>query len=165
MLSLTRKADYALVAMVYLGHLRCKQAGPVSARQVAQRFGLPLPLLMNVLKALANAGMIRSTRGVSGGYELLVDPDQVPLLSVVRAVEHAEPEQYQPLGPGSTGSAAAEVVERMHQRVDGFLNQLTLQDLLQETEVDELISPAASGRARPAQADSSRPARSTDEND
>lgn len=89
MLSLTRKADYALVALVYLGHRRYQGDGPVSARSIAETFDLPQPVLMNTLKALARADLVDSHRGVTGGYELSRDPAKVSLLEVVRAVEHS----------------------------------------------------------------------------
>lgn len=86
MLSLTRKSDYALVALSYLGQ---QQGGEqaVSARKIADQFGLPLPLLMNILKALSHAGLVTSTRGPQGGYVLASKPCDVTILDVVNAIE------------------------------------------------------------------------------
>lgn len=128
MISLTRKTDYALVALVYLAQRWCAGAGPASAREVSDAFGLPQGLLMNALKDLARAGLIRSTRGSAGGYEMAQDPAQVSLHDVVHALE-AEPD---------AGDAAADldsaVLQRLHGRVDQFLQGLTLQDLLQDAD-------------------------------
>lgn len=93
MLSLNRKTDYALVALAYLGRMhqaeQMSAALPTqaSARQIADLFQLPLPLLMNVLKELCQAGVVRSTRGVHGGYSLVVDPRSLTLLQVVEIME------------------------------------------------------------------------------
>jgi Rrf2 family protein len=107
MLSLTRKTDYALIALTRLAtqadaeRLDATDAlaplsqpgqpgqpgGPISAREIAEQFDLPLPLTMNVLKRLHRAGMIESTRGVRGGYCLSRDPRQVKLTDVIEAIE------------------------------------------------------------------------------
>lgn len=92
MLSLTRKTDYALIALTRLASeaLGAEPGGPgqpVSAREIAAQFDLPLPLTMNVLKRLHRAGLIESTRGVRGGYGLARDPRQVKLTEVIEAIE------------------------------------------------------------------------------
>ncbi|MFW6061036.1 MAG: RrF2 family transcriptional regulator [Phycisphaeraceae bacterium] len=133
MLSLTRKADYALVALVFLGHRWREGESATSARQVAETFGLPQPVLMNTLKALARHGLVRSQRGVGGGYELARDPARIDLLEAVHAVE----------GPGEGEAADDEwgadpttpggaVVRRLEHRLQGFLEGLTIANLLDE---------------------------------
>ena len=59
MLRLSRKADYALIS---LGYLAEHQTHVVSAREIAERCELPLPLLMNILKVLHQRGVLRSVR-------------------------------------------------------------------------------------------------------
>ncbi len=115
-----------------------------SARQVAATFGLPLPAMMNTLKALARQGLVESQRGVAGGYELAMPPEAVSLLAVVRAVEGEGEMAAEPTAdacseaPGeenadrqTTGGVA---VRRLQQRVDGFLQGLTVADLLDDSE-------------------------------
>ena len=114
MLSLTRKSDYALVALSYLGQQHAlAQETPVSARRIADQFGLPLPLLMNILKALSHAGLVTSTRGPQGGYVLSQSPEEISILDVVNAIEGpvrvalCAPAIHHPPGSaGSPGSAA-----------------------------------------------------------
>ena len=67
--SLTRKSDYALLALSRLD-LEGPDASPVSARHIADAYDLPLPIMMNVLKDLAGAGLVNSKRGATGGYYL-----------------------------------------------------------------------------------------------
>ena len=67
---LTRKTDYALVALAGLAR---HPAAYASARDLAGQLQLPLPVLRNILKQLAAAGLLASTRGPSGGYKLAVD--------------------------------------------------------------------------------------------
>ena len=85
--SLTRKTDYALVALVRLAAEKDRDGGPLSARQLANEHGLPLHLLMNALKELHRAGILCSRRGVSGGYYLCKDPTQTSLRQVIEALE------------------------------------------------------------------------------
>ena len=71
MLTLNRKSDYALISLSHLG--RCR--GTItSAREIADTYQIPLPLLMNILKQLTREGIIASARGAKGGYRLAVEP-------------------------------------------------------------------------------------------
>lgn len=84
MLSLTRKTEYALIALCHLARQGRKV---VSARDIAAAHEVPLPLLMNVLKRLNRSGFLVSMRGAHGGYMLEKLPREISLESVVEAVE------------------------------------------------------------------------------
>lgn len=86
MIHLSRKTDYALVALAYLAGPEAN-AGPISAKEVALAVGLPEPVTQTVLKGLAHVGIVSSTRGSAGGYELRTAPEKVSILSVVQAIE------------------------------------------------------------------------------
>lgn len=87
MLSLSRKTDYALVALAHLARAGRGDEQAVSARVMADAYGLPRAMLMNLLKQLHRQGMIRSTRGANGGYYLARPPGRINLGQVVDAVE------------------------------------------------------------------------------
>src|SRR6185503_12912991 len=93
MLRLSKKADYALIS---LGYLAEHPDEVVSAREIAGRCGLPLPLLMNILKVLHQHGMLRSTRGASGGYRLATDLSKLLLFELNDLVERVESGQAEP---------------------------------------------------------------------
>ena len=76
MLSLTRKADYAIVA---LSDLARQSASRSSARAIAERTKVPLPVLTNILHQLHNRGLVTSALGVKGGYALSRPPDAISL--------------------------------------------------------------------------------------
>jgi Rrf2 family protein len=86
MLCLSRKTEYALVA---LAHLVDPPGRIASAREIAQAQDLPLPLLMNLLKNLQAHGLLRSTRGVKGGYQIKVDLGALRLYDLIAIVECA----------------------------------------------------------------------------
>jgi Rrf2 family iron-sulfur cluster assembly transcriptional regulator len=60
---------------------------PTSVRDIAERTGLPQPYLEQILLALKGAGLVRSKRGVGGGYVLARPPQDITLCQIVSAVE------------------------------------------------------------------------------
>ncbi len=143
MLSLTRKIDYALVALAFLGQRHGENQAAASARQIAEQFGLPLPMLMNLLKDLTRAGIVNSTRGAQGGYALAQEADRITLLEVIQAVEGpirlvqcADRPVYEDKGcPISEVCPIRNPIRRLHDRITGFFSDVTLADLI-ESEVD-----------------------------
>jgi Rrf2 family protein len=85
-ISFTRKTDYALVALAGLSPAGGEQE-PQSARQLAVQYGLPVPLLMNLMKRLHEVGLLRSRRGIGGGYWLAKPTDQITVADVIAAIE------------------------------------------------------------------------------
>src|ERR671920_308644 len=87
MLRLSKKADYALISLGYLA----EHAGRVvPAREIAERCQLPLPLLMNILKVLHQRGVLKSSRGASGGYRIASDLSKLSLLELSGILENAD---------------------------------------------------------------------------
>lgn len=84
MLKITRKFDYAMVAMTDLG---IRGGEPTSARAIAERYHLSHSLTANVLKGLQRRALVRSTRGVHGGYLLDREPEKITLSDVFGAIE------------------------------------------------------------------------------
>ena len=84
MLKISRLTDYGLLAAVYLAR---KQSDVVAAREVAEFYHLPVPTVTKVLKTLHEGGVIRSYRGVGGGYSLAADPEAVTLGRLIEILE------------------------------------------------------------------------------
>jgi Rrf2 family protein len=78
------KADYALRAVI---ELAAASEGPVKGERIAQAQEIPLKFLENILGDLRHAGIVRSQRGVEGGYWLARPADEITVAEVVRAVE------------------------------------------------------------------------------
>jgi Rrf2 family protein len=79
------RGDYASRALLSLAlH---DDDGPTSVRDIAERTGLPQPYLEQILLALKGAGLVRSKRGVGGGYVLSRPADEITLAEVVSAVD------------------------------------------------------------------------------
>jgi len=80
------RGDYASRALLSLA-LHGGTETPTSVRDVAERTGLPQPYLEQILLALKGAGLVRSKRGVGGGYVLARPPEQITLGQIVAAVD------------------------------------------------------------------------------
>jgi Rrf2 family protein len=85
MLKLTKKADYGLIALKHLA-VRNHDAS-ASAKEIADAYGIPLPLLAKVLQKLARSGFLRSEHGTNGGYRLARDAARISALEVIRAID------------------------------------------------------------------------------
>ena len=83
MLKLTKKADYGLIAM---RHLAC-QGKTASAKEIADRYRIPLPLLSKVLQTLVRTGLLVSEQGATGGYRLSRDSHEINALEVIRSID------------------------------------------------------------------------------
>jgi Rrf2 family protein len=79
------KADYALRACVELAAVQAD--GAVKGERIAQAQEVPLKFLENILGDLRHAGLVRSQRGVEGGYWLALPAEEITLADVIRAVE------------------------------------------------------------------------------
>src|SRR6266516_3825332 len=84
MLKISRVTDYGLLAAVYLAR---KHGEVVAAREVAEFYHLPLPMITKVLKALNHGGVINSHRGVGGGYSFDADAEAVTLGDLLDVLE------------------------------------------------------------------------------
>ncbi|MPY93659.1 MAG: Rrf2 family transcriptional regulator [Acidimicrobiia bacterium] len=85
-MKVSTRGDYASRALVSLA-LHGDGARPKSVRDIAERTGLPQPYLEQILLALKGAGLVRSKRGVGGGYVLARPPSEIALSDIVGAVE------------------------------------------------------------------------------
>jgi Rrf2 family transcriptional regulator, cysteine metabolism repressor len=79
------KAEYGVRVMIALG--RRSDEGPVSLAEIASSEGLPLSYLEHLVARLREAGLVRSTRGAHGGYELERPTSEITMSEVVSALE------------------------------------------------------------------------------
>jgi Rrf2 family protein len=82
---LTARSEYGLLALIDLG-VRYGN-GPVSAREVSERQGVPSKFLEQLLAALRKAGLVSAVRGARGGFTLTRSPEEITVLEVVEALE------------------------------------------------------------------------------
>ena len=85
MLRLSKKADYALIAMKHLA-LRGDR-GSSSAREIAALYNIPIELMAKVLQRLVRRGLLASHQGTRGGYKLARVPTQISVADVIQAID------------------------------------------------------------------------------
>lgn len=109
MISITAKSPYALRALTELG--RTGGETPIPIGELARRRDIPVQFLEQLFATLRRAGVLRSQRGVKGGYTLARDPTEITALEIVELLDG-------PLGRdadgvlGEAAGAAREVLER-----------------------------------------------------
>lgn len=141
MLAMTRKTDYALIA---LSHLATAHSRVVSAREIAGRYKVPLPLLMNLLKLCAARGLVESVRGARGGYRLGRPAEQITLVELIEAIEgplrlgqchglipRDERADSEPVCQVGACCPVRVAVNNVHMRLQGFLSEMTIADVAQ----------------------------------
>ena len=88
MLRLTKKADYGLMALKYLAEQSTgNDAAAQSAKDIAQAYHIPPPLLAKILQTLARAGLLVSHAGTNGGYALARPATDISAFEVIRAID------------------------------------------------------------------------------
>jgi Rrf2 family protein len=132
MLKLTKKADYGLIA---LRHLATARSG-ASAKDIAESYGIPLPLLSKILQRLVREGLLASEQGTHGGYRLARDPHEITALEVIRTIdgpiilthcftEHSECDQ-------SDRCPVREPLRKVHEGILRLLSSISVSDLCQD---------------------------------
>jgi Rrf2 family cysteine metabolism transcriptional repressor len=109
MISITTKSPYALRALVELARLG--GGGPVPIGELAKRRDIPVQFLEQLFAVLRRAGILKSQRGVKGGYSFARDPSEVTVIEVVELLDG-------PVGAGSEG-IFAEAAEAARQVLAG----------------------------------------------
>lgn len=147
MLALTKKTDYALIA---LSELARRTDSVLSAREISEQYGVPLALLTNILKGLNRAGIVKSERGAYGGYRLAKPAKTVNLHELISAIEgpftfvrcvnaevdvHQQNCELEPLCPIRMPA------HRIRDRLARLLEGITLAELVGLADPDGVQSP------------------------
>jgi Rrf2 family protein len=80
--NISAKTEYACIAVLELA-ARYESGKPVRIRDVANANGIPSRFLVQILLQLKSAGIVGSTRGAAGGYQLVKPPDEITLADVM----------------------------------------------------------------------------------
>jgi Rrf2 family protein len=132
MLKLTKKADYGLIALKHLAVNA--DAGVASAKDIADTYHIPLPLLSKILQKLNKSGFLRSEQGNHGGYRLARSARDISTLEVIRAIDgpiiltHCFTEHDGGCTIADTCSVR-EPLRKVHEGILKLLGGITIQDL------------------------------------
>ena len=85
MFKLSKKTDYALIAVKHLAMHRSDHA--CSASEISEEYGISTTLMAKVLQRLARQGLVAAKHGSAGGYQLAKEPGQISALDVISAID------------------------------------------------------------------------------
>jgi FeS assembly SUF system regulator len=131
MIKLSRTTDYGIVLMAHLA--QSGVGAQHNAREVAERTGLPAPMVSKILKALARADLLTSNRGSKGGYSLARSPEDISVPEMIAALEGPIGLTECAVHPGACSQESSchvrEPWQRINQVVRDALARITLADL------------------------------------
>ncbi|MEX2263007.1 MAG: Rrf2 family transcriptional regulator [Bryobacteraceae bacterium] len=131
MLKLSKKADYGLIALKHLA--AASNGGSCSAKEIADAYGIPSPLLAKILQKLTRAGLLRSLAGTNGGYRLARPPASISALEVIRTIDgpiiltacftaHGQCDQ-------SVKCSVREPLRKVHEGILKLLDSITISEM------------------------------------
>jgi len=132
-MKVSTRGDYAARALLSLA-LHGEER-PTSVKEIAERTGLPQPYLEQILLAVKGAGLVRSKRGVGGGYVLARPPADITLADIVAAVEGPAPTLAETHDHCEGHCVLQEVWVELDDETRTVLERYTLNDLVKRTVV------------------------------
>jgi FeS assembly SUF system regulator len=161
MLRLTKKADYSLIALKHFAARTCETDDALSAKELADASGIPLPILSKLLQKLGKSGFLDSAYGTNGGYRLARDPKDISILEVIRAID----------GPivlancfthdtscGHSGRCTVKrPLRRIHEGILRLLQSVSIKDMLQDAEGEAPVEIPLPPSAFPIHPSSGKP--------
>lgn len=147
-MKLSKKAEYSLRALIAMG--REREGTNFSIQDLARSERIPLKFLEQILLALKNGGLLRSKRGVGGGYQLAVSPKQITLADVVTLIDGP----YDPITcvnaagkPGAScecgitgGCALGQTFAGLRDEVTRWLSERTVAQIIEKERQRETVS-------------------------
>jgi Rrf2 family protein len=132
---LSKKAEYGLRALIYAA--RFPEGTTFQIKDLAEKNNIPKKFLELILLELKNAGILRSKRGVGGGYLLGRRPETIRSTEILRAIEGPV---TQPVGRREKGEpgeeevspAVSRLVRETSEAIESVLDRWTLADLARE---------------------------------
>ena len=139
MLRLSKKADYALIAMKHLA-IR-PDAASISAREIAEQYDIPIELMAKVLQRLARRGLLTSHQGTRGGYRLARPAGVISVADIIQAIDGPLTVTACSTGVESCGQYAKCSVRdplwRLKDRIVAALVTCSLQEIATDPPIEE----------------------------
>ena len=149
MLRLSKKADYALIAMKHL--TLHNDRGAASAREIAEQYDIPIELMAKVLQRLARRGLLTSHQGTRGGYRLGRASSAISVADIIQAID----------GPLTVTACSTDVdscgqyskcsvrdpLWRIKDRIIAALATCSLQEISAEHPPEEALTPLVMRRS------------------
>ena len=140
MLRLTKKADYSLIALKLFASRKSEMGVALSAKELADASGIPLPILSKLLQKLGKSGFLESAYGTNGGYRLARDPKDISVLEVIRAIDGpivlANCFTHDTSCLHSGRCTVRRPLRRIHEGILHLLESVSIKDMLEDSDLE-----------------------------
>jgi Rrf2 family protein len=137
---ISAKAEYACLAVLELA-ARYNTGEPVRIKTIADEHAIPIRFLVQILLQLKGAGIVNSTRGAAGGYQLEKPPSKISLFEVMSIIAGNDTQLKTAIGDGSpTGKVLHDAWQEIAKKERAALSSLTYDKLVERVkEQQELM--------------------------
>lgn len=130
---LTKKSEYAMLALAIIA----KSDTPLNADVLSIELNISKSFLAKILQNLAKHNILKSFKGVNGGFSLDVKPEDLTILDLITVAEEKTPAVFECSTNGNTCSASIEgscalfpVLNNLQFKINDFLKDLKLKDIM-----------------------------------
>ena len=131
---ITRASEYAILSLIVLS----KASSPLDSETLSKELSIPKSFLAKILQSLAKKNILKSFKGVNGGFVLNKEAKDISMLEVMSAVEGKAPAVFE-CAPSRDDcpSDRAKIcsiwpfLNKLQGKIDSFLADLTLADILE----------------------------------
>ena len=131
---MTRASEYALLSLIVLS----KASAPMDSETLSRELAIPKSFLAKILQLLAKNNILRSFKGVNGGFVLEKSPKEISMLSIISCVEGKAPAVFE-CAPSAESCPSDKAgicsiwpfLNKLQGKIDTFLAELTLDDILE----------------------------------
>ena len=132
---ITRASEYAILSLIVLS----KAKDPMDSETLSRELSIPKSFLAKILQTLAKVGILKSYKGVNGGFALNKDVKDIQMLEVISSVEGKAPAVFECApSEGDCPSNKANscsiwpFLNKLQGKIDSFLSKLTLADIIED---------------------------------
>lgn len=139
-MQVSAKAAYACIAMVELA-ARHGDNQPVQIKTIAEAHGISPRFLVQILLQMKGAGLVVSSRGAAGGYQLTRPPSAINLAQIIKVIDHtpAAPAALNDLPQSHVVHSLRSVWQEINREEQRILEKTTLADLVQRSTSDDFL--------------------------
>ena len=131
---ITRASEYAILSLLVLS----RTDSPLDSETLSRELGIPKSFLAKILQSLAKKSILKSYKGVNGGFALNKNPHEINMLDVMSAVEGKAPAVFD-CSPSQSDCPSDKAklcsiwpfLNKLQGKIDIFLAELTLADILE----------------------------------
>jgi len=132
---ITRASEYAILSLILLSSAK----EPMDSETLSRELSIPKSFLAKILQSLAKVEILKSYKGVNGGFSLNKNPKDISMLEVMSSVEGKAPAVFE-CAPSESNcpSDKADIcsiwpfLHKLQGKIDSFLSELTLFDIIDE---------------------------------